>query len=1006
MKTLFQQLSLQLILAILLSGIIICFSCGRTENSHKMNIHPDQLRQSFTDPPDECRPEVMWNWMGGLISKEGITADMESMSAVGLGGVMMMQMPDQCPYPKRWSYRDYPGKVKCLSDEWFEMVNYAIGECDRLGLNFSLFMCPGWSHCGAPWITPEKGLKILVAKDTIIHGPKRFDTAVPKAPPKRGIEGGNQIPEWSDDFKKQTFVTDPYYQDVILLALPFRDNNKIISSNEIIDLSKQMTADGNLTWEVPEGSWKLIRFGLASENGKNHPAPIEGSGLECDRMDPEAVQMVFDGIVGRIYREAKAKGYNSFKGFETDSYEAGFQDFGKDFREEFRRRRGYDCVYWLPAWKDKKLVIDTEDKTRRFRYDMLQTISELWAERFHGELRRLGDAYDLDWMIEPYFGAPIDWRTSGSMSLWPGNEFWAGGSILGEKSTMGPAPGIATLYDLDIVWAEAFTAEPNKSAWRNDPWMLKPYGDMAFSEGINHFYFHGFVHNPFDDRHKPGLTMGYWGTQFSRHLTWWPISLGWHRYLSRCQYMLRQGLPVIDVLRYPPKKESIPKEFGFTGPYRQVTLNDDALMTRLIVKNGRITLPNGNSFSALVMNPDQPIKPDALLKIRELVEAGATLIGESPPACSPSLKNYPDVDQEIKKLIDEIWNEENIVRGKVLTGKPAEKHLDDLLGGPDFQCSANSGETSLVRAMHRRTDKTDFWFIAYSGDQELKTRLSFRVSGRIPEFWDPVTGKSRPLPEYKQEGLYTVIPFNFFPRQSGFIVFTDNGGKKKPISNGKNHPDVQTLFEIKGPWKVTFDPAWGGPVDPVVFDEPGDWTSRPEPGIRYYSGIALYSASFDAPTLPGAKSLGKVWIDLGKIKNLAQVKLNGSDLGYVWCAPWLIEIPSDLMKESGNILEVEVANTWANRLIGDEQEPEDCDIVGSDLWFSSHQKGGRRMGGYDEKTKGRGLKDLPDWLLNDQPRPSQGRYTFTSWRYYDSSAPLLPSGLFGPVRVIAESQSN
>jgi len=995
LKMQFKKLFLTLIFTALITAIIIVVSCGRAENSHKMNIHPDQLRQSFTDPPDNCRPEVMWIWMGGLISREGITADLESMSSVGIGGVMMMQLPDQCPYPRRWSYRDYPGKVKCLSDEWFEMANYAIGECDRLGLNFSLFMCPGWSHCGAPWITPEKGLKILVSKDTVIQGPQQFSATLPKSPAIIGIEGGNYAPEWSDDFKKQTMVTDPYYEDVVLLALPFTENDEVILSDDITDLSQKMTVDGKLIWEVPEGSWKLIRFGLASENGKNHPAPIEGSGLECDRMDPEAVQLVFDGIVGRIYREAKARGYHSFKGFETDSYEGGFQDFGKDFQEEFQRRRGYDCVSWLPAWLNEKLVINTEEITKRFRYDMLRTISELWAERFHGELRRLGDAHDLEWMTEPYGFMPINWRISGARSLKPGNEFWA----CQDQGFVGPASGIAALYDLDIVWAEAFTAEPQHSAWRNDPWVLKPTGDRAFSEGINHFYFHSFVHNPFNDRFKPGLTMGYWGTQFSRHLTWWPVSHGWHRYLSRCQYMLRQGLPVIDVLKYPQEQEYIPKEFGFTGAYRQVTLDDDAIMNMLNVKDGRITLPNGNSFAALVMNPNQPVRPEALIKIRELVKAGATLIGGPPPPNSPGLENYPDADREIKKLINEIWNEKNIGKEKVLTEKPAEKHLDDLLGGPDFQYSANAGDASDIYAMHRRTENTFFWFVAYSGDEELETNLYFRVSGLVPEFWDPVTGKSRPLPEYRQEGLYTVIPFTFFPRQSGFVVFTEPAGKKKPFPNGKNIPDIHTLVEIKEPWKVTFDPAWGGPVTPIIFNELEDWTSRPEKGIHYYSGIAAYSTNFDVPLLREAKGEGKSWIDLGKIKNLAQVKLNGTDLGYVWCAPWRVGIPADLMKESGNILEIKVANTWVNRLIGDEQEPEDCDIVGPDLWFL----GGDRMGGYDEKTKGRGLKDLPDWLMHDQPRPSQGRYTFTSWRYYDHSAPLLPSGLIGPVRIITEN---
>jgi hypothetical protein len=179
-----------------------------------------ELHHAFMEPPDDCRPGVLWDWMGGLISKEGITADLESMARTGIGGVMVMQMPDQCPYPRRWSYRDYPGKIKCLSNEWFDIVNYAIGEADRLGLTFSIFMCPGWSHCGAPWITPEKGLKKLVSMDTILLGPGQIEIAIPKSPPLPGTMGGNLAPEWSDDFGKQPKVTDPIYKDVILLAMP------------------------------------------------------------------------------------------------------------------------------------------------------------------------------------------------------------------------------------------------------------------------------------------------------------------------------------------------------------------------------------------------------------------------------------------------------------------------------------------------------------------------------------------------------------------------------------------------------------------------------------------------------------------------------------------------------------------------------------------------------------------------------------------------------------------
>ncbi len=967
----------------------------------------DDWEQGFYNPPPECRPEVFWDWMGGQISKEGITKDLEAMARQGVGGVMIMQMPDQLAGVVQWRYRDYPGKVKCLSDEWFAMMNHAAGETDRLGLRLSLFICPGWSHCGGPWIKPDKGLKVLVASRTPAAGPGRFDGALPRAPIHKPMGEDRALPGSPDAavWEKVLNPREDYYCDVAVVAVPATAEGEAVSPEQVMNLTKQMDAHGRLVWETPPGKWTVLRLGLASENGSNHPSPPEAMGLECDRMDPDAVRLVFDNMIARIVREARAKGYKSVQRFETDSYEGGRQDFCLDFPAEFRKRRGYDCTPWLPAWLDANMVIDRADRCERFRADMLRTISELWIERFYGTLRQLADENQLQWMIEPYFALNHDWRTAGARAHVPGSEFWMGGPQL-----IGPAPDIAALYGHKVVWAEAFTAESYESAWRNDPWRMKPYGDAAYCQGINHFIMHGFTHNPFDDRFQPGQTMGIWGTQMNRHATWWPYSADWHRYLARCQFMLQQGQPVADVLAYPPTTEHIPGPVVDSGAYRQTVLNDETLLKRLAVRGGRIVLPHGTSYAALAVAPGQPLRPETLRRIRDLVNEGVTLIGARPPARSASLENYPACDQEVTGLINELWGKSDqpaeadrkLGKGRIIAHRPLASALDELAGGPDFTCrrlnipffsSAHEITTPRVLFFHRRSDQADIYFVSNQEDQVVEIAADFRVAGKQPEWWNPVVGDVRLLQDFRIHGGRTVVPLRLEPRQSLFVVFRKPAGNPAPVRE-PNCAAARQVCQLAGSWEVSFDPKWGGP-EHVTFDALADWTQRAEPGIGYYSGAATYRKQFDMPT--GHQPDTRLYLDLGLVKNLARVRLNDQDLGVVWCAPWHARI-SDAVKLGVNRLEITVVNTWVNRLIGDEQEPEDTELV---FWNPPARKGG-----YAIDIPGRGLKDLPDWLLKDVSRPSSRRFTFSTWRYYPQDAPLQQSGLLGPVKVLEDTGSS
>jgi hypothetical protein len=295
--------------------------------------------------------------------------------------------------------------------------------------------------------------------------------------------------------------------------------------------------------------------------------------------------------------------------------------------------------------------------------------------------------------------------------------------------------------------------------------------------------------------------------------------------------------------------------------------------------------------------------------------------------------------------------------------------LEKMNVAPDFSSSVP------LRYVHRQDGPADIYFVANPENRDVDAKASFRVRDKRPELWDPVTGETRELKVFTAKGLLTTIPLRFAPHQSFFLVF------RKPVEPATNsRPNFAALGEtaaLNGPWNVSFDPKWGGP-EKVTFDKLEDWSLRPEAGIRYYSGTATYRHVFDLPPVEKSGAKARLWLDLGIVKNIARVRLNGRDLGVVWCAPWRVDITA-AVKTSGNALEIEVANLWPNRLIGDEHEPPDAEYV----------KGGR-------------LARWPDWLLKGEPRPSKGRYTFATWKHFAKNSPLLLSGLLGPVTVRAE----
>jgi hypothetical protein len=1005
----------------------------------------DSLRGNFLSPPDEARPGVNWCFMDGNLSKEGITGDLEGMKEAGIGNAMFMEINVGVPR----------GKVDFWSEEWQSLFVHAVNEARRLGIELTTLTGPGWTGSGGPWVKPEQSMRNLMASDTLVKGPAKFD-AVPALPPP--YKPPHNYWPLTPELRKQW---ESYYKDVCVLAFPapagdgkiadvgekalyFRapyssmpgvkhwlpsaaeyddTPNAAIDRSKVIDLTDRIDADGRLQWDVPEGKWTIMRFVMRNNGVVSRPAPEPGLGFECDKLDTTHLNAHFDNYLGTLFRKTGKTGEVEKRGgwtmLQIDSWEMNTQNWSDNFRSEFTRRRGYDPLKYLPVYTGK--IIDNIEVSERFLWDVRQTGMELLVENHALHLRTLGRRYGMKLTIQPYDMNPASDFDLASAADVPNCEFWANGHGYNTVFGCTESASVAHIYGRPVVVAEAFTSHTEEGRTLY-PETVKNQGDWAFAAGITRLVYTTHTHKPFlSERVRPGMTMGPYGAHWDRSQTWWKLSSAYHRYVTRCQYLLRQGRTVADILYL--NREGAPHVF--TPPvsafsfdptpydnsrwnYRHLPLMPDrrgynfdvcspaALIELAEVNNGRIEFPGGASYRVLVLPESQTMTPKLLQKIETLIKNGAVVIG-NPPAKSPSLTNYPACDDELRKCAERIWGKPDALteigteketkygKGMILCGGVYSKYAEGEIY-PDYQAVAGllnklgekedfSSQSGKVRYTHRTlkaeagqgTEKelspnSEIYFVSNRTDRTLKDVCTFHAVG-VPELWNPVDGSMQRMEKYSANNGLISVPMEFASHQSYFVVFDNRNGAK--AEKTYRIAEQRELKRIDEPWEVRFDTLLGGPAQ-ARFDRLSDWSQNDDRRIRYYSGSAFYTTTFD---LGDYDKNAALMLDLGTVKNIARVKLNGKDLGIVWTAPWQVDI-SKTAKKKGNKLEIEVANLWPNRLIGDEHLP------------------------YDGVENGK----FPDWLLNGTPRTS-GRVTFTTVRYYSKDSPLLESGLMGPVTI-------
>lgn len=705
----------------------------------------------------------------------------------------------------------------------------------------------------------------------------------------------------------------PMWDDYLWEKQPAVSDASLMVSPDAIKNVTEFSKNGVLDWEVPEGKWVIRRMAMLPTGVTNSPASPEATGPEIDKMSKKHVAFHFDAFIGDILKRIPEVDRKTFKVVVQDSYETGGQNWTDDMISVFKERYGYDPVPYLPVLEGT--VVGNPDISDRFLWDLRRLIADRVSYDYVGGLRDVCHQHGLTTWLENYghWGFPGEFLQYGGQSDEIAGEFWSEGS-LGDIENRA-ASSCGHIYGKRRVWAESFTS--GGPAFGRYPYQMKQRGDRFFTEGINSSLLHVYIHQPFEDR-EPGLD-AWFGNEFNRKNTWFSQMDVFTGYLKRCNFMLQRGDYVADVAYFIG--EDAPKMTGICTPelpagYSFDYINGEVLLQRASVEDGRIVLPSRMKYRLLVLPQLETMRPEILQKIKELLQAGACVIGPA-PKYSPSLSDYPAADRKVQALASELWGDQTesvrtIGKGRLfMPATSLQPVLEALNVKPDMR--VNSGTPVLF--IHRATDEGDIYFISNQSENPVDINPSFRVAGKLPELWNPLTAEIRLLPEFTCADGVTTVPVRLEGFESSFIIFRKKGTPVK--TTARNYPVKEVLATVTSPWQVDFEKGKRGPEEAVTFPALQDWTESTDPSIRYFSGKAIYTNRITLDELP-QKAL---YLDLGKVMVMAKVKINGQYVGGVWTTPYRLPV-GDFLRKGENLIEVEVVNNWRNRLIGDASLPE------------------------------------------------------------------------------------
>lgn len=872
------------------------------------------LYDGFLNPPKENRPQVWW-WFDQGAPREAITRDLEALARVGVSG-----------------FHVYGGDP--TNPEWVSRVKWALHEAGRLDLDGVIMI--GAAGCGHPKTDPRFAQKDLVFSRAEAWGGGAIRVTLPKASAKETPKNADGTPK--------------YYWDIATLAVPAVSGYVPLSS--VRDVSRHLDPRSDvLEWpDAPAGEWKIVRFGFA-------PKVFGWCGCYIDHMSRAALDEHWKLVMMPLLNAVTPDERKALKGVACDSWEAGTVSWTETFPADFAKLHGYEITPWLLVKAGVRL--ETQGKTNRFLRDFKETVSRLVAENHYAYHRLQANRFGLKAICEaagPHQRQGDVRRMQGRCDVAMG-EFWMPSlhrPTPPQRFMLRDAASAAHVYGMDEVLAEGFTG---RTHWTVYPEIMKPCVDQAFCDGLTRVCYHGMMLSTWKDA-RPGRVRE-WGVHYNPQTTWFEQSKAFNLYLSRCGWMLSRGRAAMDCLLYAGDAVNVfagmkCPEDGLGEGY-DYDICPTELLLRARVERGQVVLPSGVRYRAIKFSNINPKRNDnlrpgkieirsfppveveageaAMLKLVELVKDGAVLVGRRPNG--PTSMN--DSSVRYHAAADVLWGARGSEQpdrrqvGKGFVLKDASEARKLIV--PDFSSS------EPLDWIHRRLDDGDVYFLSNRKPEPVRSRVRLRDLPDEVQLWDPVTGERRA--SVAEGGCHSVD----LPACGSLFVVSPPADEKGFVERPARTPLAARRQPLDGAWQVSFDPKWGGPSSPVTFDSLVDWTSRPEPGVRHYSGTAVYRMTFDAPK--GYCGDAPVVIDLGDVRNVAEVILNGADLGIVWTKPFAVKAAS--LKATGNRLEVRVTNLWPNRLIFDSGLPE-----------------GKRL-------------------------------TKTNHNPYKPTDPLLPSGLLGPV---------
>ena len=700
------------------------------------------------------------------------------------------------------------------------------------------------------------------------------------------------------------------------------DSSLFINPQEVMDISAYMDDDDVLTWNVPDGAWTILRTGMVPTGVKNSPATPEATGYEADKMSREIIQRHFRSFLGEIYERIPAEDRLCWKYTVLDSYEKGGQNITDGMIGRFRNCFGYDPTPFFPTYYG--YVVGSNEISERFLWDMRRFVADEIAYQYVSGLREVSHEYGLRTWLENYGhgGFSAEFLQYGGQSDEVSGELWHAQHRAEKRA----AASCAHIYGKPIVWCESFTNDGRDgSAYAQHPAMLKKFCDDAFAQGVNSMLLHVYIQQYANDDY-PGVD-GWFGTEFNRKNTLYQHLDLFVDYIRRCSFMLQQGRNVADVAYYIG--EDTPVMTGQMYPslpdgYQYDFINAEVLLRDAFAEDGMLCLHNGQRYRVLALPPKASMRPEVLNRISQLVSEGVTVVGPA-PVKSPSLQNYPACDEEIRFVAGRLWDDNRrkglsipYGYGNVVPDATMQEVLDMLGVVPDCLVDGK------VEYAHRiLPDGIDIYFLSNQRDEAVRIAPEFRVSGRRPERWSAVDGTVCLLSEYSDDGVSTSVPLMLQPYESAFIVF-----RRQPTADAyilaENIPEPSVLAKINGRWTVSFqsDRIHRGPASPVVTGRLSDLSKSGDEAIRYYSGAIRYENTFRLKNLPE----GRVLLEIDGVGVMAKVKVNDRYVGGVWAAPYRVDI-SDAVKKGTNKVEIEVVNTWLNRILGDLRLPEQQRIL-------------------------------------------------------------------------------